>query len=269
MVARSKGLRKGKRTALRAGCRSRHHARHLMTRAGRIGTDCSARKRSSATSIRRGALRASLRGRFGADADVRERGVTRTVAKRQASQPKLCEWVEQTIKEALAFPRLPRSHRIQMRPTNVLDLRSKLRRQGSSRTSPTSKATETRSASSRILSASALRSRCSGTTARGSGGRPGSSSGRTSRSASLRRSGLWRESTERAPMLARPVQAAASLIPPSAATQESPELSAAADPARKAPRRRFVRLRQRLQKPLRPQGAQERSRPPVPARSEW
>lgn len=71
------------------------------------------------------------------------------------------------------------------------------------------------------------------------------------------------------PMPARPVRAAASLIPPSAATQESPEPSAAADPARKAPRRRFVRLRQRLRKPLRRQGAQERSRPPAPARSEW
>lgn len=48
------------------------------------------------------------------------------------------------------------------------------------------------------------------------------------------------------PMLARPVRAVASLIPPSAAARESPEPSAAVDPARKAARRRIVRIRQRL-----------------------
>lgn len=75
MVARSKGLWKGKRTARRAGCRSRHYARHLTTRVGRIGTDCSARKRSGTTSVRKGALMASLRERVGSDADVCEQGV--------------------------------------------------------------------------------------------------------------------------------------------------------------------------------------------------
>ena len=43
------------------------------------------------------------------------------LAKWQASQPKLCEWVEETIEEALSFLRLPRQHHQQMRSTNVLE----------------------------------------------------------------------------------------------------------------------------------------------------
>ena len=43
------------------------------------------------------------------------------LAKWQASQPKLCEWVEETIGEALSFLRLPRRHHQQMRSTNVLE----------------------------------------------------------------------------------------------------------------------------------------------------
>ena len=39
----------------------------------------------------------------------------------QASQPKLCDWVEETIEETFAFLRLPRQHHIRMRSTNMLE----------------------------------------------------------------------------------------------------------------------------------------------------
>ena len=39
----------------------------------------------------------------------------------QASQPKLCDWVEETIEETFAFLRLPRQHHLRMRSTNMLE----------------------------------------------------------------------------------------------------------------------------------------------------
>ena len=41
-------------------------------------------------------------------------------AKWQASQPKLCEWVEENIDEALTFLQLPRQHRRRMRSTTLM-----------------------------------------------------------------------------------------------------------------------------------------------------
>ena len=39
----------------------------------------------------------------------------------QASQPKLCDWVEETIEETFACLRLPRQHHLRMRSTNMLE----------------------------------------------------------------------------------------------------------------------------------------------------
>ena len=39
----------------------------------------------------------------------------------QKSQPKLCDWVEETIEETFAFLRLPRQHHLRMRSTNMLE----------------------------------------------------------------------------------------------------------------------------------------------------
>ena len=43
------------------------------------------------------------------------------LSKRQASQPKLCDWVEATIEETFAFLRFPRQHHLRMRSTNMLE----------------------------------------------------------------------------------------------------------------------------------------------------
>ena len=43
------------------------------------------------------------------------------LAKWQASQPKLCDWVEETIEDTFAFLRLPRQHHLRMRSTNMLE----------------------------------------------------------------------------------------------------------------------------------------------------
>ena len=43
------------------------------------------------------------------------------LSKWQESQPKLCNWVEETIEETFAFLRLPRQHHIRMRSTNMLE----------------------------------------------------------------------------------------------------------------------------------------------------
>ena len=43
------------------------------------------------------------------------------LSKRQESQPKLCDWVEETIEETFAFLRLPRQHHLRMRSTNMLE----------------------------------------------------------------------------------------------------------------------------------------------------
>ena len=43
------------------------------------------------------------------------------LSKWQGSQPKLCDWVEETIEESLTFLRLPRQHHIRMRSTNMLE----------------------------------------------------------------------------------------------------------------------------------------------------
>lgn len=42
-------------------------------------------------------------------------------AKWQASQPKLCDRVEETIEVAFAFLRLPRQHHLRMQSTNMLE----------------------------------------------------------------------------------------------------------------------------------------------------
>ena len=68
-----------------------------------------------------------LRRIFNQPSHGRRANLAAWLAKRQASQPKLCEWVEETIKEALPFLRLPRRHHLQMRSMSVLDLRSKRR----------------------------------------------------------------------------------------------------------------------------------------------
>ena len=43
------------------------------------------------------------------------------LSKRQESQPKLCDRVEETIEETFAFLRLPRQHHLRMRSTNMLE----------------------------------------------------------------------------------------------------------------------------------------------------
>ena len=43
------------------------------------------------------------------------------LSKWQESQPKLCNWVEETIEETFAFLRLPRQHHLRMRSTNMLE----------------------------------------------------------------------------------------------------------------------------------------------------